>query len=46
MSSSSPSTDKKSSSPTSKKHNYLERKYGKEPKITKEELDKIRWSWH
>ncbi len=25
---------------------YLEKKYGKEPKISKEELDKIRWKWH
>lgn len=25
---------------------YLEKKYGNEPKISKEELDKIRWKWH
>ncbi|MHA2040175.1 MAG: hypothetical protein ACW98X_27560 [Promethearchaeota archaeon] len=25
---------------------YLEKKYGKEPRVTAEELDKIRWSWH
>lgn len=25
---------------------YLEKKYGKEPKISKEEHDKIRWKWH
>jgi hypothetical protein len=25
---------------------YLESKYGKEPKITDEELKEIRWNWH
>ena len=28
------------------KQDYLEKKYGKEPIITKDELDKTRWSWH
>jgi hypothetical protein len=26
--------------------NYLERKYGKEPKISTKELMQIRWNWH
>ncbi|MFX0182307.1 MAG: hypothetical protein ACFE95_04410 [Candidatus Hodarchaeota archaeon] len=25
---------------------YLERKYGREPKITREELLRIRFAWH
>ena len=25
---------------------YLERKYGREPKITREELRRIRFTWH
>jgi len=25
---------------------YLEKKYGKEPKLTDEDLEKIRWNWH
>ncbi len=25
---------------------YLEKKYGKEPRVSAEELNKIRWSWH
>ncbi len=26
--------------------NYLEKKFGKEPKISKDELEKMRWTWH
>ncbi|MHA1994623.1 MAG: hypothetical protein ACW97Z_08795 [Candidatus Hodarchaeales archaeon] len=26
--------------------NYLERKYGKEPKISSKELKQLRWNWH
>ena len=29
-----------------KMEEYLYRKYGKEPKLTKEELEKTRWNWH
>ncbi len=25
---------------------YLERKYGKEPKISSDELRRIQWNWH
>ena len=25
---------------------YLEKKYGKEPRISEEELEKNRWNWH
>jgi hypothetical protein len=28
------------------KTNYLEQKYGKEPKISTEELKKQQWNWH
>ncbi len=38
-----PSAMEKSPSKTEK---YLERKYGKEPKISLEELKQIRWNWH
>ncbi|MFX1284592.1 MAG: hypothetical protein ACFFB5_13105 [Promethearchaeota archaeon] len=31
---------------TIKKYNDLEKKYGKEPKISAEELEKMRWYWH
>ena len=26
--------------------NYLERKYGKEPRISLKELKQIQWKWH
>jgi hypothetical protein len=26
--------------------NYLEKKYGKEPTISTEELNRMRWKWH
>jgi len=26
--------------------NHLERKYGREPKISQEELKLMRWKWH
>lgn len=26
--------------------NYLERKYGKEPKISAKEYSQMRWNWH
>ncbi len=31
---------------SSDKLNHLERKYGKEPKISIEELKRIQWNWH
>ncbi len=46
MSSSQSSHEKNPSSCTSKDYNYLEKKYGKEPKISEEELKRTRWSWH
>ncbi|MHA1977124.1 MAG: hypothetical protein ACW98F_05485 [Candidatus Hodarchaeales archaeon] len=27
-------------------NNYLERKYGKEPRISSKELKQIQWNWH
>jgi hypothetical protein len=47
MSSTPIGTDKKvSQSSKVDERNYLEKKYGKEPKISKDELEKIRWTWH
>ncbi len=25
---------------------YLEKKYGKEPKLSVDELEELRWNWH
>lgn len=40
----------KSQDTTGKSHinpdNYLERKYGKEPKISTKELKQLQWNWH
>ena len=38
--------DRKDKNSEKEVKDYLERKYGKEPRVTAEELDKIRWSWH
>jgi hypothetical protein len=47
MSSSKPSTNKKLSKSDHKDDfDYLEKKYGKEPKISPEELVRTRWNWH
>jgi hypothetical protein len=39
-------TSKDKSEDNSVSDNYLERKYGKEPRISEEELEKNRWNWH
>lgn len=31
---------------TSEKYYNLEKKYGKEPKISADELKRMRWNWH
>ena len=47
MSSSKPLTTKKLSNHDHKDDSdYLEKKYGKEPKISSEELVQTRWNWH
>jgi hypothetical protein len=40
------STTEKSIKTDQKIHDYLEKKYGKEPKISKEELKRLQWNWH
>ncbi len=42
-------SDSKKKSARSSEHefiSYLEQKYGKEPKISMEELKKQQWNWH
>ena len=38
--------ENQSSSSKKEEQDYLEKKYGKEPRVTAEELEKMRWSWH
>lgn len=40
------STTEKPIKSDQKIHDYLEKKYGKEPKISKEELKQLQWNWH
>ena len=46
MSPSNPDSKPDSENSSNEEANYLERKYGKEPKITAEEYIQIRWNWH
>ena len=46
MSPSNPDSKPDSENSSNEEANYLERKYGKEPKITAEEYTRIRWNWH
>lgn len=46
MSSSNPASKIQSKKSSSEDLTYLERKYGREPKISAKELAQIRWKWH
>jgi hypothetical protein len=46
MSSSNPPSENRSKQSSDEDLTYLERKYGKEPKISAKELARIRWNWH
>jgi hypothetical protein len=46
MSPSNPSSKKQSVKSSEEDLNYLERKYGKEPKISAKEYAQMRWNWH
>jgi hypothetical protein len=46
MSSSNPSSKSQSKKSSDEDLTYLERKYGKEPKISAKELAQMRWNWH
>ncbi len=39
-------TGRKSENKNTNTSEYLIRKYGKEPRITEEEMKKIQWNWH
>ena len=46
MSPSNPSSKNQSDKSSEEDFNYLERKYGKEPRISAKEYARIRWNWH
>ncbi|UCG00709.1 MAG: hypothetical protein JSW11_13950 [Candidatus Heimdallarchaeota archaeon] len=46
MSSQSPSSKNQPKKSSDEDFTYLERKYGKEPKISAKELAQTRWNWH
>lgn len=46
MSPSNPSSKSQSDKSSKEDFNYLERKYGKEPKISAKEYAQTRWNWH
>jgi hypothetical protein len=46
MSPSNPSSKNQTKKSSEEDFTYLERKYGKEPKISAEDLAKTRWNWH
>ena len=39
-------TDENTANKNTEINNYLIRKYGKEPRITEEEMKQNRWNWH
>jgi len=39
-------TERKSENKKMNASEYLTRKYGKEPRITEEEMKQNRWNWH